>query len=380
METTARLTSVAATLSLKDYDFDYPESLVALRPLDVPSDARLLVYDRKARARTHTQFKHLADFLSPKDLLVFNQSPVRPSRIHAKKTTGGVIEILYLGKGSREDLTHVWLHGRVKAGDLLVISLDSKRADEAKVWTLKVHSRVERSAELSISPKDFEAILKDLGLPAIPPYIRYLRRKEWGCEDWELDRTRYQSLLAKLDSEGGSAAAPTASLHFDTPLLNSLKEKGISWATCELDVGEGTFAPLSEEQLRQSRLHAERVRISEELIQQMGETKARGGRLVAVGTTTLRALESAALRTGHGSKVQDFSTDLFIHPEKEFSFQCVDALITNFHLPQSSLILLIARFLEPNTQPITHVWREIYKEAIQKEYRLFSYGDGMLIL
>lgn len=360
-------------MDLRPFQYAYSESQVALKPLDKRSDSKLLVYDRLSQQQHHSQVRSLGDFIPSGSILVFNKSPVFPARFRARKETGGELEGLFL-EGS-EDSCRVWLQGRVSAGEWVLI------AEELKV---QVIDRLDREALLRISAQDFRSFLERKGLPGLPPYIRKLRKKQWGSEEWGEDRERYQSLLAhndaQSDAQGFSVAAPTASLHFDRELLSALENRGVSWESLELDVGEGTFAPLTESHFAEDRLHVEKVRMSPSCFERLSAAKKSGARIIAVGTTSLRALESAALRVKNGLPLGAFETDLFIHPQKKFEFLLADSLFTNFHQPESSLIMLIARFLEPQAETIEHRWRALYEEAVRQNYRLFSYGDAMLIL
>jgi S-adenosylmethionine:tRNA ribosyltransferase-isomerase len=311
----------------------------------------------------------LVDFIPTGSVLVFNQSPVFPARFRARKETGGELEGLFLE--ASKDSSRVWLQGRVSSGEWILL------ADDLKVQVIE---RLDREALLKISAQDFRSFLEQKGLPGLPPYIRKLRKKQWGSEEWGEDRERYQSLLAQADAQGFSVAAPTASLHFDRELLSALENQGVSWESLELDVGEGTFAPLTESHFAEDRLHVEKVRLSSSCFERLSAAKKSGAKIIAVGTTSLRAMESAALRVKAGLPLGSFETDLFIHPQKSFEFLMADALFTNFHQPESSLIMLIARFLEPEAETIQHRWRALYEEAVRENYRLFSYGDAMLIL
>jgi len=365
-------------VKLANFNYSYPESLIALKPLERRADSRMMLVKRQPLSFRKSFVKDLSEILNEDFVLVFNESPVIPSRFKAKKKSGGDLEGLLLHSLEAVSV-RVWLQGKVQPGDSIQLA-------GSEEW-IKILEKEDREVTLEIGLLEFQIYLQKFGLPGVPPYIRKVRKKMWGSEEWASDSERYQSILAKKtfgsdtsSSTGYSVAAPTASLHFDQDLLSSLAAKGVQRRFLKLDVGAGTFAPLEEKMLLQNRLHVERVEMSDDLFSELCDLKKKGKKVIAVGTTPVRALESAAIRRRSGLQLGSFETDIFIHPDREFNFQMVDGLFTNFHQPESSLLLLIARFMEPEAESIQHHWRQVYEFAVAEEFRLFSYGDAMLIL
>jgi S-adenosylmethionine:tRNA ribosyltransferase-isomerase len=299
--------------------------------------------------------------------LVFNNTFVIPARFFGKKSSGGRIEGLLLQTPGER--ARVWIKGRVMPGDEIAID---------EFGPVKVLGKFGKQIELSCLRAELAEHLKTRGTIPIPPYIVNERRRRSLRDEISNDRGDYQSIFAK-EAGGYSVAAPTASLHFDEGVLNQLHQKGIQRAEVSLHIGEGTFAPVEVEDFSEHRMHSEEVAISETEWEKILEAKKRGNRIFAVGTTVCRSLEAAVRNARpHGT----FWTDLFIKPPYEFKM--VDALITNFHWPDSTLIVLVASFLEAENgrvgAELKHLWRQIYDEAVGNRYRFFSYGDGMLIL
>ena len=338
-------------MHISDFDYDFEESLIAMYPLKERSASRLLCLDANTQQMIHCQFKEIVDRLLPGDLLVFNDTKVIPARLYAKKLTGGQVELLVT---EIVDTYHakVWLRSSkpVKIGATLffdhetVAEVLNKQGDEF----LLRFDRVESVA----------AMLEAVGHMPLPPYIHR--------PDEALDYKRYQTVYAK---QLGAVAAPTAGLHFDEPLLQTLAEKGVQSAYVTLHVGVGTFQPVRVDQIELHQMHEESIEVCAFTCQKIAETKARGGQVVAVGTTSVRSLEMAAC-TG---SLQPFSgrSSLFIYPG--FQFQVVDALITNLHLPRSTLLMLVCAFAGRETVLAA------YREAVQRRYRFFSYGDAMFM-
>ncbi len=337
-----------------DFDYRLPPELIAQAPLPERSASRLLLLDgRSARWQDHLM-SGLPALLQPGDLLVFNDTRVLPARLPARKPTGGRIEILLeraLGPGRA--LVQLRDSKTVRAGMRLLTAGGE----------LCVVARRETFWEIEL-PEDTHAFFERHGRVPLPPYIRRAPRAE--------DRERYQSLLARVP---GAVAAPTASLHFDAPLLQALAQRGVDSAWLPLHVAAGTFAPVRSEALQRHRLHSESFRVGPQAVQAVAHTRAHGGRVIAVGTTVARALESAALacgaRAGGPIEPAQGATDLFIRPGHRFLV--IDGLISNFHLPQSSLLMLVAAFC--GREAILAA----YAHAVRQRYRFFSYGDAMLL-
>lgn len=349
---------------LKDYSYDFPEELIASYPSEKRDASRLMVLNRARRSVTHGVFPDLVEFLSPGDALVVNDSKVFPCRLVTKRQTGGRQEILLLER-STADSTHrrdprfgrseVWrvmlnASGKVKAGD--IFDFEGLRV------TILDGSSNERRA-LVESDGDLMERLESLADMPLPPYIR--RANE------PVDRERYQTVYAR---DLGSVAAPTAGLHFTPEISERLRDKGVELAPVTLHVGPGTFLPVRAEDVSEHEMHSEFFSIGEASCDALNRVKKNGGRVIAVGTTAARTLETAAAN-GLPLKPKSGTTDIFIRPPFEFKF--VDALVTNFHQPESTLLMLVSAFAG------REFVLEAYREAVKKRYRLFSYGDCMLI-
>lgn len=338
-------------MNVSDFRFDLPDELIARYPLPERSASRLLMLDGGNGATRHLSFRDLPDLLQPDDLLVFNDTRVIPARLFGTKETGGKIEVLTERVLSEHRLlAHVRASKALKPGQRVLL-------DDGTPLTM-----VEREDTLFLleSPPDQPVLhlLERLGHMPLPPYMER--------PDDAADRERYQTVYAR---EAGAVAAPTAGLHFDQELLDTLARKGVESAFVTLHVGAGTFQPVRVERVDEHVMHSEVVRVPPETADAIARTRARGGRVVAVGTTSVRSLESAS----RGGVVRAFQgeTDIFITPG--YRFQCVDALITNFHLPESTLIMLVSAFAG------YHHTMAAYREAVSERYRFFSYGDAMFI-
>jgi S-adenosylmethionine:tRNA ribosyltransferase-isomerase len=350
------------------FDYELPPELIAQKPVTPRDASRLMVVDRREKAISHHHFYDLPKFLEPGDLLVHNQTRVVRARLFALKPTGGKVEILLLRQ--RDDRIWRALVGgkRVRPGLTLTL-LDGP--DGAPVGaTAEVLEQGERAVRVLKFDRPVLSLAEEIGITPLPPYIHE------ALEDDE----RYQTIYA---SKPGSAAAPTAGLHFTPELLHELREKGVRSEFITLHIGLDTFQPVREEQLEDHRMHTEYCWLSPEAARQVNETKLEGQRVVAVGTTSVRVLETAALRAVGGEACADScawrvvaafegETDLFIYPGYEF--RAVDALITNFHLPRSTLLMLVAAFAGKE------LIDRAYAEAIEERYRFYSFGDAMLIL
>jgi S-adenosylmethionine:tRNA ribosyltransferase-isomerase len=339
---------------MKTSDFDYylPESSIAQTPAEPRDSSRLLVLNRESGNLEHKIFRDVLDYLKPNDLLILNQTRVIPARIFAKKETGGKVELLLLRR--RDSLTWESLVG----GKGLRVGTSMQIQDGPQAEIMEI---LEGSQRLIKFTEPIEPYFSRVGNVPLPPYIH----------EKISDPERYQTVFA---TEPGSAAAPTAGLHFTAELLDKLKDKGLKIAYVTLHVGLDTFAPVTEESPEEHKIHTEWCELSQETADLINQTKQNGGRVIAVGTTSVRTLESAGRNSN--SEVQIFSfvgpTDIYILPG--YQFKVVDVMITNFHLPKSTLIMLVSAF----------VGREkvlsAYETAIREGYRFYSFGDAMLII
>ena len=334
-----------------DFNFELPRELIAQRPLAMRSHSRLLCVDGASGDLEDCVFQDLTEKLLPGDLLVFNDTRVIPARLFGVKGSGGKLELLVERVlDEHRALVHLRASKSPRAGARLRLA----EAFEAEV--------VGREGELFEvvfdDPRPLLTLLERYGHIPLPPYIERL--------DGEDDRHRYQTVFARRP---GAVAAPTAGLHFDESLLDRLRARGVETAFLTLHVGAGTFQPVRVDDLREHRMHPETVTVSEELCRQVRATRARGGRVVAVGTTVVRSLEAAAA----GGEIQAFQgeTRLFIYPG--YDFRIVDAMVTNFHLPESTLLMLVCAFGGYDTV------MKAYRHAVEHSYRFFSYGDAMYI-
>jgi len=344
-------------MPLSDLSFDLPAELIAQFPLAQRSDSRLLVLDGSTAEVTHTQFGALNLWLRADDLLVMNDTQVIPARLFGHKETGGRIEILIERVLDRERvLTRIRASKSPPAGSQITLGDDPG----APVARGIIEGRQDEFFILSFIGDERSAaeIISGSGYMPLPPYID----RAAGVEDLE----RYQTVYAR---HPGAVAAPTAGLHFDQALLNSLAQMGVETAYVTLHVGAGTFQPIRNGDVDAHVMHKELVNVSAETVRKVERARARGGRIIAVGTTSVRSLESAA----QGEKLQPFQgeTQLFIRPGDPFNV--VDGMITNFHLPESTLMLLVAAFAGQRQI------MQAYAVAIEQRYRFFSYGDAMLL-
>ncbi|MGC8120476.1 tRNA preQ1(34) S-adenosylmethionine ribosyltransferase-isomerase QueA [Marinobacter sp. VGCF2001] len=338
-------------MNVSDFHFDLPDELIARYPLKERSASRLLSLDGLSGHTRHLNFTDLADLLQPGDLLVFNNTRVIPARLFAQKETGGKVEILVERLlGEREFLAHTRASKSPKEGQRLILE------DGAAVRMVGREDALFRF--VFESDEAFLDVLERIGHMPLPPYME---------RDDELsDRERYQTVYAK---EAGAVAAPTAGLHFDDTVLSTLAERGVEFAYVTLHVGAGTFQSVRVDKIEDHIMHSEIAHVPEETVTAVNEARRRGSRVVAVGTTSVRSLESAS-RAG---RLQAFrgETDIFIYPG--YRFQTVDAMITNFHLPESTLIMLVSAFAGHSNIMAA------YREAVAQQYRFFSYGDAMFL-
>lgn len=338
-------------MQLTDFHYDLPDELIARFPLAERSASRLLCLDRKTGTVTHRQFRDLAELLEPGDLLVCNNSRVIAARLIGQKASGGKVEVLVERVlDAKRILAQVRTSKTLKPQGVIILS------PEVRFTTLQRHDDLfELQCE---DDRHVLEVIEALGQVPIPPYFARAPQA--------LDKERYQTIYAE---HKGSVAAPTAGLHFDADLLSRLRKKGIDIGFVTLHVGAGTFASVRVADITQHRMHAEYIEVSTTLCEQIKAAQGRGKRVIAVGTTTARSLETAS-RSG---EIQPFvgDTDIFIYPG--YSFQCIDALITNFHLPCSTLLMLVCAW--GGSEAVLAA----YKVAVQERYRFFSYGDAMFL-
>lgn len=350
-------------MKASDFDYDLPPELIAQEPAERRDGARMMVLNRAARTVEHRRFVDLPDYLRANDLLVVNDTRVIPARVFGRKAkagTGGKVEFLLL----EETAPGIWdalmrSRRRPKVGEQVILDEDLAVAtvlEDGKLGRVKV--RVE-------SQMPWLEVLERIGQTPLPPYIQ---RKEATPERRAADKVRYQTVFAR---DPGAVAAPTAGLHFTPEVLDRLAAHGVDKAAVTLHVGIGTFRPVAVENVEDHKMDFERWQIPEETARKIAAARSAGGRVVAVGTTSVRTLESAAARP-EGFGAGQGRTDLFIHPP--YAFRMVDAMVTNFHLPKSTLIMMIGAFAG------REFVLDAYREAIRERYRFYSYGDCMLIL
>jgi len=348
-------------IEIKKYDYSLPKKLIANFP-EYPRDySRFLVYESNTNEIFHKHFFDLNQYLQSGDLLIFNRSRVFPARLFGKKLSGGRIELLLL-----EPTKNFWrclIGGKILVGEKIVI------ADNFFAKIIRKNGK-EAEIKFNVAGEDFWRKINQFGKTPIPPYI-----KNTPLPESEL-RQSYQTVYAE---KIGSAAAPTAGLHFSKKMIGDLKRQGVEIAMIDLHVGLGTFTPINKKNIRQKKLHQEKIYIPCSTIRKIIKAKNQGRRIIAVGTTTVRALESAAREIFSGKEKISGSTNLFIQPG--FKFKIVDALVTNFHLPRSSLMMLVAAFLQfRGAKDGREKILELYQIAIEKNYRFYSFGDAMMII
>lgn len=340
---------------MKTSDFDYylPENLIAQTPVSPRDSSRLLVFDRKNGTVYHKHFYDVLEFLKEGDVLVRNNTKVLPARMFGFTSNGGKVEILLLKRFNLTEWEVLVKPGKkAKPGVKLIIS------DQLSLEVLSTDENAGSRRVKFYYEGVFEDLISNLGEMPLPPYItEKLKEKE-----------RYQTVYAKVD---GSAAAPTAGLHFTDELLNKIKTKGVEIVDVLLHVGLGTFRPVKADDITEHHMHSEYYEISEQSAEIINKAKREGRRIIAVGTTSVRTLESASDENGCVKPVKA-NTEIFIYPP--YKFKCVDALITNFHLPKSTLLMLVSAF--STKEKIL----ELYNTAVREEYRFFSFGDACLIL
>lgn len=335
-----------------DFYYDLPERLIAQTPVEPRDSSRLLVYDTKAKTKTDETFRDITKYLKKGDVLVVNNTKVIPARMYALTKNGGVVEILLL---KRHDLK-TW-EVLMRPGKKGKIGVTMTIGEKLSFTVKDITDSGERIVEFSYDGV-FEDIISEVGAMPLPPYIKEKLK----------DKTRYNTVYSKVD---GSAAAPTAGLHFTKELLGKIKDLGVEIVEVLLHVGLGTFRPVSEEIITDHKMHSEFYRITEEAAEKINRAKKEGRRVIAVGTTSVRTLESVADENGL-VKACEGDTEIFLYPP--YRMKCVDGLITNFHLPESTLIMLVACLT--GREEIL----DVYRYAVKEEYRFFSFGDAMFIV
>lgn len=337
----------------QDFHFDLPKELIADAPLPVRSASRLLVLDARAGTLTDRRFVDLVDLLEPNDLLVFNNTRVIPARVFGRKSSGGAVEVMIERiLGPRRAIAQIRASHAPKPGS----EVELPNGD-----TLTVGGRVDGFFEISVADDgpDLLTLLDRVGEMPLPHYMG--RRAEAS------DRERYQTVYAQ---QPGAVAAPTAGLHFDADLLAAIKNKGVAHAEVTLHVGAGTFQPVRVDDLAEHRMHAEWVSVPSSTVAAVASTRAAGGRVVAIGTTSVRALESAAA----SGTLEPFEGDTRIFITPGYRFRVIDALVTNFHLPESTLLMLVSALAGRESVLAA------YAHAVHRKYRFYSYGDAMFIV
>ena len=341
-------------MQVSDFNYELPEELIAQTPIKKRDESRLMVLDRNKRTIEHKIFKDIIDYLKPGDVLVRNNTKVIPARIYGKKETGANVEFLLLNNIEGD----IW-ESIVRPGNKLHVGTKVIFGDGIlKAEVLEIMPGGTRKVKFEYDGI-FNEILDKIGLMPLPPYIH---------EELK-ERDRYQTVYAKYN---GSAAAPTAGLHFTDELLDKLEQKGVIIANVTLHVGIGTFRPVKEDTVEAHKMHSEHFYIKQEDVDKINKAKEDGRRVIAVGTTSCRVLESVAdEKTGKVKQIED-DTEIFIYPG--YKFKCIDGLITNFHLPQSTLLMLVSALADKE------FILQAYNEAVKEKYRFFSFGDAMLII
>lgn len=350
---------------ISEYDYNLPEELIAQMPADKRDNSRMMVLNRKDRTISHKHFYDIVDLIEPNTLLVMNNTKVLPARLIGHKDTGAKIEVFLLKQNSKMQDEHENWEVLIKPSKRVKPDTIIKISDELSVRAIKrLEENGEWLVELIFSGNNVLDVLHRNGNIPLPPYIE---RKIPNEDLKKLDFERYQTVYAK---DEGSVAAPTAGLHFTKEILKKLENKGVELAYVTLNVGLGTFRPVQCENVENHKMHSETFEISEKAAEQINRAKAEGKKIVAVGTTTVRTLETAYKKFGCIKACHDHS-ELFIYPPYEF--KVIDNLITNFHLPKSTLLMLVSALAGKD------FIFEAYKEAIENKYRFFSYGDCMYI-
>lgn len=341
-------------MKVADFNYELPKELIAQHPYDKRDEARLMVLDKNKELIEHKVFKDVINYLNPGDCLVINNTKVIPARLYGKKDTGANVEFLLLKRIEGDTWEAMVRPGnKLKPGSKVVFGNGLLKAT-----ILEVLEGGNRKVEFEYDGI-FNEILDQIGLMPLPPYITEASRE---------DNEKYQTVYAKYE---GSAAAPTAGLHFTEELLEKIKERGIEVANVTLHVGIGTFRPVKVETVEEHEMHSEHYYIKKEDADKINKAKLNGNRVIAVGTTSCRVLESVADEKGLVKEIEG-DTSIFIYPG--YKFKCIDSLITNFHLPESTLIMLVSSLAGKD------FIMKAYNEAVEKKYKFFSFGDAMIIL
>ena len=340
-------------MKLEEFDYNLPEELIAQVPIAKRDESRLMVLHRDSKRIEHKTFKDIIDYLRPGDCLVRNNTKVIPARLYGKKETGANVEFVLLNQIEGD----IW-ESIVRPGNKLKPGTKVEFGDGLlKATILDIMDGGTRKVEFEYEGI-FNEILDEIGLMPLPPYIHESLK----------EKDRYQTVYAKYD---GSAAAPTAGLHFTPELLKRIEEKGVKIANVTLHVGIGTFRPVKEENIEEHKMHTEHFYIKQEDVDKINETKKSGGRVIAVGTTSCRVLETIASEETGLVEATEGDTGIYIYPG--YKFKCIDGLITNFHLPKSTLLMLVSALAG------REFVLDAYNEAVKEKYRFFSFGDAMLI-
>ena len=340
-------------MKIDEFDYNLPEELIAQVPISKRDESRLMVLDREKQTIEHNTFKNIIDYLKPGDCLVRNNTKVIPARLYGKKDTGANVEFLLLNQIEGD----IW-ESIVRPGNKLKPGTNVTFGEGMlKATVLEIMECGTRKVKFEYNGI-FNEILDKIGLMPLPPYIH---------EKLE-EKDRYQTVYAKYN---GSAAAPTAGLHFTQELLRQIEDKGIKIANVTLHVGIGTFRPVKEENIEDHEMHTEHFYIKQEDADKINETKKNGGRIIAVGTTSCRVLETIAEPETGLVKATEGDTGIYIYPG--YKFKCIDGLITNFHLPKSTLLMLVSALAG------REFVLDSYKQAVEEKYRFFSFGDAMFI-
>lgn len=340
-------------MKVAEFNYDLPEELIAQHPYDKRDEARLLVMDRTTQKIKHTVFKQVIDYLNPGDCLVINNTKVLPARLYGKKDTGANVEFLLLKNLQNDEWeTMVRPGNKLKPGTKVSFGSGLLKAE-----ILEVLAGGNRKVKFEYQGI-FNEILDQIGLMPLPPYIKESLK----------ENDKYQTVYAKYE---GSSAAPTAGLHFTEELLEEIKKKGVKIAKVTLHVGIGTFRPVKVENVEEHTMHSEHYYIKKEDADLINETKKNGHKIISVGTTSCRVLESVADENGFVKETEG-DTSIFIYPG--YQFKCIDQLITNFHLPESTLIMLVSSLAGKDFV------MKAYEEAVKEKYHFFSFGDAMMIL
>ena len=340
-------------MKVSEFNYELPERLIAQVPIEKRDESRLMILDREKQQIEHKTFKDIIDYLEPGDCLVRNNTKVLPARLYGKKETGAHVEFLLLKRIEGDIWESIVRPGnKLHVGTKVIFGnglLEAEILDTMPGGTRKVQFKYQGI---------FNEILDQIGLMPLPPYIH---------EELK-ENDRYQTVYAKYE---GSAAAPTAGLHFTDELLQKLEQKGVKIANVTLHVGIGTFRPVKVENIEDHDMHSEHFYIKQEDVDKINEAKSKGKRVIAVGTTSCRVLESIATQENGHVQATEGDTKIFIYPG--YKFKCIDGLITNFHLPESTLLMLVSALAGKEYV------MNAYKEAVEKEYRFFSFGDAMFI-